>query len=194
MLRIGRIYEEDKKYDLARAEYGKLIARYPSSESADDARFRLPWSFYMTHQWQDASKSFAAMRAHPGNQPGSHDMFTYWEARAEEQSGDSQGAHALYALCAASIESNYYPELARRRIDAGWPALPAASAPDPKFDPKFSDPQVWASFHVDRVLALRELGLKAARGGRVKAARKSGGFRCGPARFAPPGLQSAGAY
>ena len=94
MLRIGRIYEEDHKYDLARAEYGKLIARYPSSESADDARFRLPWTFYMTRRYAEAAKSFAAMRAHPGSEAGSHDMFTYWTARAKEKSGDVADARA----------------------------------------------------------------------------------------------------
>jgi soluble lytic murein transglycosylase len=194
MLRIGRIYEEDNHYDLARAEYGKLIARYPSSESADDARFRLPWSFYMTHRYQEASKSFAAMRAHPGNEPGSHDMFTYWEARAKEQSGDGQGAHALYALCAASIESNYYPELARRRIDAGWPELPAASAPDPKFDPNLAAPAGSASFHVDRVLALRELGLKELEAGELKQLENQVGSDADLRGFVLGGLQSAGAY
>ena len=160
MLRIGHIYEEDRKYDLARAQYGKLIARYPSSDSADDARFRLPWSYYMTHRYGEAAKSFGAMRAHPGAGVGSLDMFTYWEARAKENSGDNAGARALYETCAASIDSNYYPELARRRIDAGLPELPAANAADPKFDPNLAAPAGSASFHVVRVLALRELGLK----------------------------------
>jgi soluble lytic murein transglycosylase len=154
----------------------------------------LPWSFYMTHRYEEASKSFAAMRAHPGNEPGSHDMFTYWAARAKEQSGDSEGAHALYALCAASIESNYYPELARRRIDAGWPELPAASAPDPKFDPNLAAPAGSASFHVDRVLALRELGLKELEAGELKQLGNQVGSDADLRGFVLGGLQSSGAY
>ncbi len=194
MLRIGRIYEEDHKYDLARAEYGKLIARYPSSDSADDARFRLPWSYYMTRRYAEAANSFAAMRAHPGSQPGSHDMFTYWEARAKEKSGDSAGAHALYEVCAASIESNYYPELARRRIDAPLPELPAASAPDLRFDPNLAAPAGAPSFHVDRVLALRELGLKDLEAGELKQLENHVGSDRGLRVFVLAGFQSSGAY
>ncbi len=194
MLRIGRSYEEDHQYDLARAQYGKLIARYPSSESADDARFRLPWSYYMTRRYGEAANSFAAMRGHPGSAPGSHDMFTYWEARAKEQSGDSAGTHALYAMCAASIESNYYPELARRRIDAGWPELPAATAPDPSFDPNLAASAGPVSFHVDRVLALRNLGLKELEAGELMQLETHFGSNPDLRGFVLAGLQSAGAY
>ena len=194
MLRIGRIYEEDRKYDSACGQYGKLIARYPSSESADDARFRLPWSYYMTHRYAEAANSFAAMRAHPGPEVGSHDMFTYWEARAKEKSGDGPGAHALYELCAASIDSNYYPELARRRIDAELPELPAASAPDPRFDPNLAAAAGSASFHVDRVLALRDLGLKELEAGELKQLESHVGSDPELRGFVLAGLQSAGAY
>jgi soluble lytic murein transglycosylase len=194
MLRIGRIYEEDHKYDLARAQYGKLIARYSSSESADDARFRLPWSYYMTHRYAEAANSFAAMRAHPGPGVGSRDMFTYWEARAKEKSGDGTGAHALYEICAASIDSNYYPELARRRVDAELPELPAASAPDPRFDPNLAAPAGSASFHVDRVLALRDLGLKELEAGELKQLESHVGADPDLRGFVLAGLQSAGAY
>jgi soluble lytic murein transglycosylase len=194
MLRIGRIYEEDHKYDLARAQYGRLIARYPSSDSADDARFRLPWSYYMTHRYAEAAESFAAMRAHPGSEAGSHDMFTYWEARAKEKSGDSAGAHALYEQCAESIESNYYPELARRRIDAALPELPAASAPDLRFDPNLAAPAGAMAFHVDRVLALRELGLKDLEAGELKQLETDAGSDPQLRSFVLAGLQSAGAY
>jgi soluble lytic murein transglycosylase len=194
MLRIGRIYEEDQKYDLARAQYGKLIARYPSSESADDARFRLPWSYYMTHRYAEAANSFAAMRAHPGSEAGSRDMFVYWEARAKEKSGDGAGAHALYEICAASIDSNYYPELARRRVDAELPQLPAASAPDPRFDANLAAPAGSASFHIDRVLALRDLGLKELEAGELKQLENHVGSDPDLRGFVLAGLQSAGAY
>jgi len=194
MLRIGRIYEEDDKYDAARAQYGKLIARYPSSESADDARFRLPWSYYMTHRFAEAAKSFAAMRTHPRSEAGSHDMFTYWEARAKEKSGDSAGAHSFYETCAASIDSNYYPELARRRIDALLPELPAASAPDPKFDPNLAAPAGSVSFHIDRVLVLRDLGLKELEAGELKRLATHVGSDPDLRGFVLAGLQSAGAY
>ncbi|HLI81904.1 MAG TPA: transglycosylase SLT domain-containing protein, partial [Candidatus Binataceae bacterium] len=194
MLRIGRIYEEDQKYDAARGEYARLIARYPSSESAEDARFRLPWSYYMTHRYVEAAGSFAAMRAHPGTEPGARDMFTYWEARAREKSGDSARARALYEQCAAGIDSNYYPELARRRVGAELPDLPAASASDPRFDPNFAAPAGSAAFHVDRVLALRELGLKDLESGELKQLENQGASDPELRNFVLAGFQSAGAY
>ncbi len=194
MLRIGRIYDEERKYDLARAQYAKVIARYPSSDSADDARFRLPWTLYMTQRYAEAAKSFASMRTHPGSQPGARDMFTYWEARAKQQNGDQAGAQALYEVCAASIDSNYYPELARRRIDAGWPELPAASAPEPRFDPNLAAPVGPAAFHVDRVLALRELGLKELEAGELKRLENHIGGDAALRSFVLAGFQSAGAW
>ena len=194
MLRVGRIFEEDKKYDAARAQYARLIARYPSSESADDARFRLPWSYYMTHQYAQAASSFAAMRAHPGAEAGARDMFSYWEARAKEQSGDRAGARALYETCAAGIDSNYYPELARRRIEAALPELPAASAPDPRFDPNLAAPAGSVSFHVDRILALRALGLKELEPDEFRQLENRAGADAEMRNFVLAGLQAAGAY
>jgi soluble lytic murein transglycosylase len=194
MLRIGRIYEEDHKNDAASAQYGRLIARYPSSEAAQEARFRMPWNYYMTHRYGEAANSFAAMRKHPGLEAGSRDMFIYWEARAKEKSGDGAGAHALYEICAASIDSNYYPELARRRSDAQLPELPAASAPDPKFDPNLAAPAGPASFHVDRVLALRALGLKELEAGELKQLENHVAGDSELRNFVLAGLQSAGAY
>jgi soluble lytic murein transglycosylase len=194
MLRIGRIFEEDSKYDIARAEYASLIARHPSSESAEDARFRLPWSYYMSRRYGEAAKSFASMREHPGSEAGSRDMLTYWEARAKEKSGDLAGARALYEICAASIDSNYYPELASRRVAVAPPDLPAASAPDPHFDPDFAVQAGAASFHVNRVLALRGLGLKELEPAEFKQLEHHTSGIPGLRNFVLAGLQSAGAY
>src|SRR6202050_5287850 len=194
MLRIGRIFEEDDKYDLARAEYASLIARHPSSESADEARFRLPWSYYMSRRYGEAANSFAAVRQHPGSEAGSRDMLTYWEARAKEKSGDLEGARALYEICAVSIDSNYYPEPARRRVAAAPPDLPAASAPDPHFDPDFAVQAGAASFHVERVLALRALGLKELEPAEFKQLDNHQSGIPGLRNFVLAGLQSAGAY
>ena len=52
---IGRIYEELRNYEAARAEYGKLVDRYRGTDAAEDARFRIPWSLYMAHQYARAA-------------------------------------------------------------------------------------------------------------------------------------------
>ena len=134
------------------------------------------------------------MRAHPGSAPGARDMFAYWEARAKEKNGDTAGARPLYVECAASIDSNYYPELARRRIDAALPDLPAASAPDPQFDPNLAAPAGSISFHVDRVLALRKLGLKELEVGELQRLETKVGSDAEMRAFVLAGLQSSGAY
>src|SRR5258706_609091 len=68
MLRIGRSFEEQKRFDDARAEYRRLTARYPNSDSAADARFRGPWTLYQAHRYQEAAAGFEQARAH-ANQP-----------------------------------------------------------------------------------------------------------------------------
>ncbi len=158
MLRIGRVFEEEHKLDSARREYRKLIARYPATEAADEARFRAPWTSYLTGRYAEAAAGFQAAHAH-AKEASDRDMFDYWRARALEKSGDRAAARALYAQVAASIDSNYYPLLASRRIEAPAPELPAAAMPDPVFGPPPAVSPA-AQFHVERALELRALGLK----------------------------------
>jgi soluble lytic murein transglycosylase len=159
MLRMGRIFEEEKKLDAARGEYIRLVARYPRSEAADDARFRAPWTYYMTGHYELAARGFAAMRARAAVAHAKRDMFAYWQARALERSGNRAAAEKIYTMLAGSIDSNYYPALAAQRVHAPPPVLPAATLPDPKFDvpPRVSKS---AAFHVERVLVLKRLGLR----------------------------------
>ena len=167
MLRVGKIFEEQHQLDSARAQYRRLAARYPRSDAAEDARFRIPWTLYLAHNYRSAAPEFqsAGVRA---KDPIDRDMCEYWRARALEKAGDAGGARAIFEKLAESTDSNYYPELASRRIAAGKPDLPAASAPDPQSS---GTPAVTGvgEYHMARLQTLRALGLKELEPGELKA-------------------------
>jgi soluble lytic murein transglycosylase len=86
-------------------------------------------------------------------------MFTYWQARALEKAGDELEARSLFETLAVSTSSNYYPTLAAMRVNQPEPSSPAASVPDlaPGAVPADSGR---TQFHLARVAALRDLGLR----------------------------------
>ena len=191
MLRIGKIFEELHQLDSARAQYRRLAARYPGSDAAEDARFRIPWTLYAARSYRIAADGFqsAAARA---KDPIDRDMNEYWRARALEKAGDSGGARAIYEKLADSTDSNYYPELASRRVATGKPDLPAASAPDPRSDVTPSVSGV-AEFHMARLQALRALGIKELQPDELKAlAEESSSVEM--RRFVLAGYASADAW
>ncbi len=167
MLRVGRIYEDEHQLDSARAQYRRLAARYPGSDSAEDARFRVPWTLYLAHSYRIAAAGFQSASAR-AKDPTNRDMSEYWRARALEKAGDDAGARAIFEKLADSTDSNYYPELASRRVAAGRPDLPAASAPDPEFAGAPAVSGV-AEYHMARLQTLRALGLKELEPGELKA-------------------------
>ncbi len=192
MLRIGRIFEEQHRLDSARAQYRRLAARYPASDAAQDARFRVPWTLYLARNYRNAAAGFklAGARAKDAT---NRDMCEYWRARAIENAGDSGDARAIFGRLAESTDSNYYPELASRRVAASRPDLPAASAADPRWG---AAPAVTgaAEYHMARLQTLRAMGLKELEPGELKALEEHGGGSVEMRRFILAGLASAGAW
>jgi peptidoglycan lytic transglycosylase len=160
ILETGRTFEDDGNFGLARSEYRWLLSRYPSSEAAAEARFRAPFMLYMMRHYAEAARRFSA-RGALVQVPPDRDMFSYWEARSLQKNGDEARARAIFKRLAESTDSNYYPALASRIVRAEPDAFAPALAPDPPAGivPKVSSPA--ASFHLRRVLALKELHLKA---------------------------------
>ena len=192
MLRVGKIYEEQHQFDPARAQYRRLAARYPGSDAAEDARFRVPWTQYLAHDYRSAAAGFqsASTRA---KDPTNRDMCVYWNARALEKAGDTASARAIYEKLADSTDSNYYPELASRRVAAGTPDLPAASAPDPQAGAAPAVSGV-AEYHMARLQTLRALGLKELEPGELKALQEHAGGTVEMRRFVLAGFASADAW
>jgi soluble lytic murein transglycosylase-like protein/TolA-binding protein len=192
MLRVGKIFEEQHQLDSARAQYRRLAARYPRSDAAEDARFRIPWTLYLAHNYRAAAPEFqnAGARA---KDPINRDMCEYWRARSMEKAGDVAGARSIFEKLADSTDSNYYPELASRRVAAARPDLPAASAPDPQSS---GTPAVTgvAEYHMARLQTLRALGIKELEPGELKALEEHAGGTAEMRHFVLAGFASADAW
>ncbi len=192
MLRVGRIFEDEHQLDSARAQYRRLAARYPGSDAAEDARFRVPWTLYLAHGYRIAADGFQSAGAR-AKDPIDRDMCEYWRARALEKAGDASGARAIFEKLADSTDSNYYPELASRRVAASSPDLPAASAPDVEYGPAPAVAGV-AEYHMARLQTLRALGLKDLEPEELKALEEHAGGTVEMRRFVLAGFASADAW
>jgi soluble lytic murein transglycosylase-like protein len=192
MLRMGKIFEELHQLDSARAQYRQLAARYPNSDAAEEARFRIPWTLYAARSYRAAAAGFSSASAR-AKDPIDHDMSEYWRARALGNAGDAGDARAIYQKLANSTDSNYYPELASRRVADARPDLPAASAPDPQAG---GTPVVSgvAEYHMARLQTLRALGLKELEPDELKALEEHGGGSAEMRRFVLAGFASADAW
>ncbi len=192
MLRVGRIFEEQHRLASARAEYRRLAARYPGVDAAQEARFRIPWTLYLARNYRIAAAAFklAGARAKDAT---NLDMCEYWRARALENAGDSSVSRAIFARLADSTDTNYYPELASRRVAASKPVLPAASAPDPEYGAAPAVTGV-AEYHMARLQTIRAMGLKELEPGELKALEEHAGGTIEIRRFVLAGFASAGAW
>jgi peptidoglycan lytic transglycosylase len=178
---MGRAFEDDRRFDAARGVYRRLLARYPSSATAGRARMRLPWTYYMTGQYAAAASSFAAMVPH-AEAASDRDMLLYWRARSLEKSGQPDAALAIFRRLAMSTASNYYPSLASAKAGIGPAMLPAAQASDPSSALVPEVNSAVLGFHLERVVALREMGLRSLEPPELK--------RLEPAAEAHPALRS----
>ncbi len=158
MFDIGRAYEDDARWDLARAAYLRLVRSYPHSTQAADGRFRAPFALYMTGHFDTAAREFASMKPMAAS-PSERDGLSYWYARSMERSGQSAAATAIYQSLAQSTASNYYPELAARRIGAPTAQLAAADGSQLDVAVPSVAPGSLAAFHLDRVTTLKRLGM-----------------------------------
>ncbi|HZP46029.1 MAG TPA: transglycosylase SLT domain-containing protein [Candidatus Binataceae bacterium] len=166
MFDAARTCEDDGDRDAARRRYLRLIARYPASDAAAQARFRAPFMLYMDGHYAAAATEFAAAARRADDLDWA--MFAYWQARALEQSGNRTAARALLRAVAADKRSNYYPALAldRLRLDTASAAAspPAAfpNAPIPVADGV-------AGFHLARIALFRQIGLRELEAGELRA-------------------------
>ncbi|HLW71165.1 MAG TPA: transglycosylase SLT domain-containing protein [Candidatus Binataceae bacterium] len=158
MYEIGRIYEDDAELEAARREYLQIITRYAASEAAELARFRAPFLQYMQGNYAAAAAGFAAARR-TMTAPADRDGAAYWLARSLERRGEATGAEQIYRALAVSTASNYYPSLASRKVGLEPVSLALAGDADTtaRAIPESSGT---AQFHLTRIAALREVGLR----------------------------------
>jgi soluble lytic murein transglycosylase len=155
MLRIGRTYEDEDRFDLARTAYLQAAAAHPHAEAAADARFRSAWLPYRHHHFAEAAADFQSMRSRAAD-PIERALYDYWTARSLQQEGQGDRARDIFNDLAASTITNYYPEMAARRVGAPRIEQPAVAL-DPA--PAPATASVRESFHLQRALALKRIGL-----------------------------------
>jgi soluble lytic murein transglycosylase len=192
MFEIGRTYEEDSNLPSARIAYLDLVGRYPGTETAIDGRFRAGFMLYMLGLYKQAAAEFSESHAHAATS-SARDMFTYWQARALENSGDKVESQRLLQNLALSTASNYYPAIAAMRINQTAEVLPAALAADLMAGvvPTVNGP---VQFHLTRIAALRDLGLRKLEAPELRAVEDHIGGNSALRKFVLAELQSAGAW
>jgi len=190
MFEIGRTYEEDGNLQSARLAYLDLVGRYPGTEAAADARFRTPFMLYMLRRYEQAATEFSESRARATTSTA-RDMFAYWQARALENNGKEVESRQLLESLAFSTGSNYYPTLAAMRVNQNGGVLPAASAADlvAGVVPTADGP---TQFHLTRIAALRDLGLRELETAELRAIEDHIGGASELRKFVLAELQSAG--
>jgi soluble lytic murein transglycosylase-like protein/TolA-binding protein len=166
MLRMGRTYEDDNQLEQARALYRRLLERYPDSSVASTARFRAAWMLYLGQHFSQAADEFGADRNRAADDPRQGDRYAYWQARALAQSGHSARARAMLEILAASLQTNYYPELARQRLRASFPAIEPVEFTSPPA-PAQTQSARWR-YHLARARALSALALYQLAAGELR--------------------------
>ena len=125
---IGRIYESAERTDAALSSFGALARRYPQSRVADDARWRIGWILYRARQWPAAVDAFARF-ATETTSPRSRNEATYWQARAQQRTGNGEQAQRLYRDLIDRDPADYYAMWAERRLGLASGALSPWQAP-----------------------------------------------------------------
>ena len=192
MFEIGRTYEEDGNLPSARVAYRDLVGRYPGTDMAADARFRAAFMLYMLRRYQQAATEFSESRAQVATS-AARDTFAYWQARALENSGEKAESRRLFETLALSTSSNYYPALAAMRISQTAAVLPAAFTADliAGVVPTVNGP---IQFHLTRVAALRDLGLRDLEPPELRMVERHIGGQSELRKFVVAELQSTGAW
>lgn len=168
MLRIARTYEDEHRLDAARSAYLQLAATRPHTEPAADARFRSVWLLYTSRQFGAAAAGFQSMRPRAAD-ASERAMYDYWRARSLEQEGENQQARDILSDLAASTVTNYYPEIAARRVGAPRVDLPVVALDPPDGVPSAVGR---ALFHLQRAMALRQLALANLELGELRRVRE----------------------
>jgi soluble lytic murein transglycosylase len=123
---LGDLASDDRSDPLARAQFRKLVARYPSSRFAATAGFRAAMIALVAGDAQTAAGEFddVARRYARSDEAAAA---SYWAGRGWELAGDTAAARARWETLAAGDPGSYYTGLAGRRLDRPeWVPPPAA--------------------------------------------------------------------
>jgi soluble lytic murein transglycosylase len=153
---LGRIHQADGRHAAAATSYERLAKTYPKAKTAWEARWRIGWLRYLLRRFAEAAASFGSL-ARSSREPADVASARYWQARSLERAGRPSEANELYRRVIAEAPLTYYAWRAEGRLgedrfdDAGRIAAATLPLPDP--------PPSLGRFHLERYLALRDLGL-----------------------------------
>ncbi|HEU4346126.1 MAG TPA: transglycosylase SLT domain-containing protein [Candidatus Binatia bacterium] len=153
------IHEALGKKDQAIALYSAIPIRFPGTQPADDALWRLGWLHYRAGDLSRACATFRTL-AGQATQSAVRTAGLYWQGRCAEKAGDTELAKELYREVHTSGGESYYQPLAARalaRLGLVVNESPVSSG-ESVHD---GDPPVSAAaaFHLSRARALTEISL-----------------------------------
>ena len=109
--------------DKAEAAFEEILRRFPAGVFADRAAWRVGWWAYRAGEYDKAARTFdAASVTFP--RADYRSAWLYWSARAYEQLGQLESAHAGYRRTIAFYRNSYYGRQATKRLDALQPRMP----------------------------------------------------------------------
>ena len=149
---MGRVAQEARRWEEARADYARLAAHYPRAELAAEARWRAAWVRYLGGQMPQAAQAFAQLAGRSGGT--TRVAAEYWQARALARLGRREEANELLAHVAERHPRSYYAGLAEERLGRS----DAAGEP-PLTEQTFPFPGELAGSHAERARTLAQLGL-----------------------------------
>jgi len=198
MLRIAKIFEEERKLDSARAQYRRLAARYPNSDAAEESAISRAVDALISRTIIGArQRDSRSARAHcQRTQPIATCAITGVRARSRKPA--TAMSRASYSpksrrVPIATIIPNSRA-VASRRQD---PIFRPASALDPQHDPRNAwPPRVprVALYHIGRLQMLNSLGLKELLPAEWKAVERVGGDTIEMRRVVLAGFANADAW
>jgi soluble lytic murein transglycosylase len=163
---LGRIQQSMGHPSEAMATYEGLAQHYPSAKSAWEARWRVGWIRYSTRDFSRAAAAFAQL-ARASKDSADVAAARYWQGRSLERSGRVAEANEIYRGIVEQQPLSYYAGRAEERLGeehfdyAGRVQVPRLPLPEP--------PPTANAYHVQRYLALRELGLSGLARGEAAA-------------------------
>ncbi len=179
--KVAFLLLDQGKYEESRDEWENVISMGLRGENLMYARWYLAWCNYRLKKYDAAISGFDWILAHNAKRYRFRDRARYWKARALIESGRSAEGRSL--LAQISGRSNYYGEMARRRLNGDKRTEKNFARSSRRgYAGSASHPHVPSpaslrgqSIHLARAVMLDEIGLDDLAAREVRAAEKTSG-------------------
>lgn len=126
LVSLARHHLLEDEMATAHSYYERLDKEFPQGRYADEAHWNLLWSFYRRGRTEEAAAGFEkAARENPASPE--HARFLFWAARAQEKSGRTREAEALYRQVLLGYKNSYYGRQAQTHLVQVAPGAGAAA-------------------------------------------------------------------